>query len=269
MFDHVADKYDQSFTHAMIGRLQRASVMDYINSVLPTNKSLRILELNCGTGEDAIYFAKKGHHVVATDLSEKMIEVAKQKAIDELVDENIETFPMDMRNIYDSNISGTFDLVFSNFGGINCLNNQELKILSNDLVSLMKPTGRLISVIMPKNCLWENLYFTAKFDWEKVFRRNTNQMLAVDFGKHIIPTWYYSPSEIGGIFKNNFTKIAQKPIGFAVPPSYMEPFFQKRRKALKILSEIENGLNHLAGLAAFSDHFLIDLKFNTAIPVYG
>ena len=259
MFDPVANTYDQSFTHSQIGILQRASVMAYMDTILPTDKSLRILELNCGTGEDAVYFAKKGHHVTATDLSEEMVDVAKQKFIAHGLEDLVETFPMDIREISRVQFKVEFDLIFSDFGGLNCLSVPELKKLSDDLVSLLKTGGRLIAVIMPKNCLWENLYFTAKLEWGKVFRRNTDKMLPVNVGTHDIPTWYFSPSGIEHILGANFEKIAQKPIGFAVPPSYMEPFFAKKKKTLKMLGKMENKLNGISGLAPFSDHFLIDM----------
>ena len=259
MFDHVATTYDQSFTHSHIGKLQRASVMEYLDGILPADKSLRILELNCGTGEDAIYFAKKGHHVNATDLSEEMTIVTNQKVIKNGLEDLIESFPLDMRLISKTRFKGKFDLIFSNFGGLNCLSVQELKKLSNDLTSLINQGGRLIAVIMPKSCLWENFYFTAKLEWGKVLRRNTSKMLPVNVGTHDIPTWYFSPTEITRIFGNHFKKVAQKPIGFTVPPSYMEPFFANRKKTLNVLGKIENSINGIGGLASLSDHFLIDL----------
>ena len=38
-----------------------------------------MLEINCGTGIDADWLAKKGHFVIASDISSKMIEIAKNK----------------------------------------------------------------------------------------------------------------------------------------------------------------------------------------------
>ena len=38
-----------------------------------------MLEINCGTGIDADWLAKKGHFVIASDISSKMIEIAKKK----------------------------------------------------------------------------------------------------------------------------------------------------------------------------------------------
>jgi ubiquinone/menaquinone biosynthesis C-methylase UbiE len=47
--------------------------------LLSYNKPLKILEINCGTGEDALHFAEMGHEVVAIDESKVMIEKSQQK----------------------------------------------------------------------------------------------------------------------------------------------------------------------------------------------
>lgn len=46
-------------------------------------------------------------------------------------------------------------------------------------------------------------------------------------GKLKLPAYYFSPEEIVGLFKNNFTLLEIKPIGIVIPPSYLEPFFKK------------------------------------------
>src|SRR6185436_3926462 len=77
-FDGAACAYDEEFTNTPIGRLQRSRVQHFLKRSLHKN-SLSILEINCGTGEDAIWLTKNGHEVVATDASEKMIDVVKRK----------------------------------------------------------------------------------------------------------------------------------------------------------------------------------------------
>ena len=42
---------------------------------------MRILDLGCGTGELAKYLNGRGNSVIGLDLSEKMIRIAKMKAI--------------------------------------------------------------------------------------------------------------------------------------------------------------------------------------------
>ena len=41
----------------------------------------RVLDLGCGAGEAAVYFAKKGALVTATDISSAMLEVVKKVAL--------------------------------------------------------------------------------------------------------------------------------------------------------------------------------------------
>ena len=79
-FDSAAISYDEAFTHTPIGRLQRRRVWRYMRKVLAPYEQARILELNCGTGEDACFFAEMGHEVLATDISEEMLRVTEQKA---------------------------------------------------------------------------------------------------------------------------------------------------------------------------------------------
>ncbi|MEE9349311.1 MAG: class I SAM-dependent methyltransferase [Flavobacteriaceae bacterium] len=161
-FDHIANKYDTDFTYSEIGKRQRKSVYKYLNK-LPNN--LSVLELNCGTGEDAIWFANKGNTVLATDISLEMIKVgeAKVKGIDNIkfqqLDINIlnktEILPVVQNDKTNTNIiltergtsdkeSQKFDLIFSNFGGLNCLNATELKIFFANAKELLNLNGKLI-----------------------------------------------------------------------------------------------------------------------------
>ena len=44
------------------------------------NKVKKILDLACGTGHHSIFFAKSGYEVTGVDLSEKMLQIARQNA---------------------------------------------------------------------------------------------------------------------------------------------------------------------------------------------
>ncbi len=79
-FDATASlQYDKEFTYTSIGKFQRNNVHSYLREILPENNPINILELNCGTGEDALFFLKNGHKVLATDLSEEMLHITKNK----------------------------------------------------------------------------------------------------------------------------------------------------------------------------------------------
>src|SRR5436190_7256929 len=55
----------------------RSRIRDQV--FLWTRSGGNILELNCGTGLDALYFASKGFHVHAIDISGQMIAMLKGK----------------------------------------------------------------------------------------------------------------------------------------------------------------------------------------------
>src|ERR1700750_2212382 len=76
-FDRIAEDYDRRFTDSLIGRAQRDAVWKVLRKTFRRND--KVLELNCGTGEDAIYLAGNGISVVALDASQQMIATAEQR----------------------------------------------------------------------------------------------------------------------------------------------------------------------------------------------
>ncbi|MBP8606114.1 MAG: class I SAM-dependent methyltransferase [Phycisphaerae bacterium] len=53
---------------------------DFIEREISCNKSVKILDIGCGTGRHSIELAKRGYHVTGIDLSESMLAAAKEKA---------------------------------------------------------------------------------------------------------------------------------------------------------------------------------------------
>lgn len=268
-FDHIADQYDMDFTHSRIGQLQRKAVWDYLDcfveqysNALQENqgKSLKILELNCGTGEDALRFAQKEHQVLATDLSSKMVNVTNTKIIQNHLTDFVETLKIGIEDISPENVGQDYDLVFSNFGGLNCIQSDDLLNLSLELSKILKPKGHFIAVVMPNYCMMESLYFLAKFQGKKILRRSNPKGLPVNVEGQSVHTWYYSPQQFYKHFTEHFKNIAQKPIGLFVPPSYMEPYFRTKPKQLNALNTLDQSLNRFSTTARIADHFLIDLE---------
>ncbi|NQT25229.1 class I SAM-dependent methyltransferase [candidate division KSB1 bacterium] len=75
LFENYAKTYDQeSFTKGTLGEV------DFIEKELDADKTLRILDVGCGTGRHAIELAKRGYSVTGVDLSESQLNRAKEKA---------------------------------------------------------------------------------------------------------------------------------------------------------------------------------------------
>src|SRR5579864_3034344 len=76
-FDQIAVEYDELFTDSLIGRAQRDAVWKVLTRTFKSNHN--ILELNCGTGVDAIFLGGKGVSIFACDASQQMIAIAEQR----------------------------------------------------------------------------------------------------------------------------------------------------------------------------------------------
>ncbi|MFT6871564.1 MAG: ubiquinone/menaquinone biosynthesis C-methylase UbiE [Roseivirga sp.] len=258
-FDSASDTYDQDFTNTLIGRLQRGLIWKYLDEKISNAGTLNILELNCGTGEDALHLAEMGHRVTATDISSEMLTNAQMKASGVHVKHRVAFSKLDITKLNDFKCIDQFDLVFSNFGGVNCINGQEMEGFRRDLKRLLKPNGALIMVIMPNMCLWESFYFFVKLQFSKVFRRNKSSVLA-DVSGVQVETYYYSPTRIIELFNPEFSMVRVRPIGFFAPPSYMEAFVKRNKKFFCVISYFENKFSRFAWQGRMSDHYFIELQ---------
>jgi ubiquinone/menaquinone biosynthesis C-methylase UbiE len=257
-FDDIAEDYDRDFTLTETGKLARRIVMEYVGKNIIKNGHLRILELNCGTGEDAIQFHSSGNEVVATDISAEMIRIARAKA-GTAEGEGLTFMQLSFGELPQAWMTEQFDLVFSDFGGLNCINEHKLSSLFQAVKVILKPGGRFVGVIMPAYCLWEIFYFTLKGQWKTAFRRKVKGPVSVSLGGTKVNTWFYSPGSIKKIARE-FEIIAIRPVGLILPPSFLEGFFRRKKKLLKLFNLIDRILGRSRLFAGISDHFLFDLK---------
>jgi ubiquinone/menaquinone biosynthesis C-methylase UbiE len=264
-FDHMAESYDADFSSSRIGRMQRNKVWSMLSAFSERKRGpLSILEINCGTGEDAIHLAELGHHVIATDASAVMIEKAKQKADSLQIDNALIQFiqcPFDQLAFQFA--GKQFDLVFSDFGGINCVQAKAIHALAADLSQLLIADGQLVLVAMGRFCLWETAYFMYKRRFAEAFRRWKKKNLLEAGGKSM-PFYHYSPAGLQRLFHPYFNRIKYFPVGLLIPPSYLEQQFLSRSEWLHRLDQWESRLNRHSLFSNLSDHFYIIFNRGTA-----
>lgn len=259
-FDAVAADYDQQFSFTETGSLQRARVHRYLRRLISRRAPARVLELNCGTGEDAVFLARQGLSVLATDSSAKMCRVAEAKIRDAGLTERVSVRRCAIGEIGGLQAGQNFDWVFSNFGGLNCIAPAQLPPLRDALSSLLAPGGHFVAVLMPRFCLWESLYFLSRGRGAQAFRRLSRGAVQAPLQGASLPIWYYSPREFARQFAPDFEIAALRPVGFALPPSYLQPFFSRRRRLLRVLEQAEGLIGDMPFLAGLSDHCLIHLQ---------
>ncbi|MCX6267053.1 MAG: class I SAM-dependent methyltransferase [Bacteroidetes bacterium] len=75
LFENYGQKYDnENFTRGTVGEC------DFIEAELKFDKSLRVLDIGCGTGRHSIELTRRGYSVTGIDLSETQLNRAKEKA---------------------------------------------------------------------------------------------------------------------------------------------------------------------------------------------
>ena len=258
-FSKQSAVFDELFgTDAMI-QYKRKRVRDHIMRIAKPGGYM--LELNCGTGEDALFFAQHNFLVHATDASEGMLSVLQQKLRGN-AGETVSTELCSFTNLEQLQDKGPFDVVYSNFGGLNCTGELE-KVLAS-LKALVKPGGTVTLVIISKFCLWETLLmFKGKF--KTAFRRffSSNGRKAHIEGSYF-KCWYYPPSFVMKHMKPSFDLVALEGLCTVVPPSYIENFAEKHPKLFSFLRRKEERWKARWPWKFIGDYYIISFRAKSA-----
>lgn len=255
-FNKQSSVFDELYAENIIIDYKRKRVRDHLLQWL-TPDSL-ILELNAGTGDDAVFFALMGHHVHATDIADDMLKKLQKKVQQKKLENNISFEKCSYTSLDTLEKKGPYDCIFSNFGGLNCTNELDKVLYAFD--ALLKPDGVVTLVIMPGFCLWETLLF-LRGDFKTAFRRllHKNGTPAQIDGEHFL-CWYYSPSYIKHVLKNNFEVLKIEGLCTIVPPSYLENFPKKFPRIYERLCRKEQQYKSRVPWRNIGDYFIISLR---------
>jgi SAM-dependent methyltransferase len=246
-FDALAPSYDRDFTASPIARHLRARVHARLTRYFrPGN---HILELGCGTGEDALYLARRGVRVTATDSSPAMLDIARAKAVNQPL---VTVQPLDL-NALPTDFPA-FAGVFANFGVLNCLS--EWRTLSIWLADHIQPGGIAAFGVMSPFCLWEIGWHGLHGDFRTAFRRPRRQTTAFQS----IPIRYPTIRRLTRDFAPYFRRIHVEPLGLCLPPSDVYGGIERRPRLLRLLTALDSRLSCIRQLALYADHYWIEFE---------
>jgi ubiquinone/menaquinone biosynthesis C-methylase UbiE len=235
-FDSVASSYQTLWSGTPTGEMQREAVWRFIEPLFSTGS--RILDIGCGTGDDALAFQARQVHVTGIDASPEMVRIARERGIDASV-----------RRAEDlSDLRGSFDGILSNFGALNCV--QDLESLREPLARLMRPDGWLAICLMGRVCVWESIWYLLRGDLARATRRWKGEASSSLASRVFYPT----VANVRHALAPDFTLYSWHGIGLAVPPSYVTGF---SAAAIRRLANLDRRLAPLPFLRACSDHRLL------------
>ncbi len=217
----------------------------------------RILELNSGTGLDAVFLAKNGFYVQAIDISEGMLSKLEAKVNSFHLQNKISHRLLSFTELDKLNIK-PFDYIFSNFGGLNCVD--DLSKVTKHFSALLKPKGKITLVIMPPISLWE-LLSSLKMNFRFAFRRfNRNGTFANVEGIKF-KTYYHSLKKLKHTLGKNYKLIEVLGLSAISPPPYANKFSIDHPSMYNYLNFLEDILSRKFPFNRCADHYIATFQF--------
>ena len=232
----------------------RTQVYRHVSKFLtqPSN----ILELNSGTGIDALYFVQQGHKVQATDLSDGMIEQIKTKINYFHLQNRLSVRQLSYDQL-DRLKGQKFDLVFSNFGGLNCID--DLARVTKNFPSILNPGGFVTWVIMPPVCLWE--IFSVFKGNKSAFRRFNKNGVMAHLEEKYFKVWYHSLRSVKKSFGTDFKLIQSEGLAALTPPPHVTQFPVKYPAVYKALKKLDAGMRNNFPFNRWADHIIVTFQY--------
>ena len=252
-FDSVANEYDGPLGNNPLVQQMRARTLAAVTSSVAPSAAL--LDLGCGTGQDATELARRHYRVTAIDWSPEMVRRTRERITDEGLDGLIELHHLGIHDL-DRLPAGAFDAVYSDLGPLNCV--PDLDAVARSIAARLRTNGTFIASVMGRVCPWELGLFGLNWQWSRARVRWSKGTVPVSLNGRRVWTRYYTPSEFRSAFATaGFRLISVRGLGLLTPPPYMFAFAERHHRAVGRLQALEDRVAGWPGLRQLGDHFLI------------
>ncbi|VAW32999.1 hypothetical protein MNBD_CHLOROFLEXI01-277 [hydrothermal vent metagenome] len=264
-FSRKAGVYDAfGEDHVNLSRM-RGKVYDQLACWTPLGS--HILELNAGTGLDAVALIQRGYRVHATDIAPGMVAEMGRKREALGLDGRFTSQQCSFTEL-DRVTGGPFDAIFSNFGGLNCVG--DLTAVTRHLPQLLKSGGVLTWVIMPPICPWE-LALLLK-DWRVATRRLRRGGVQAHVEGVAFQTFYFRPRQVIKALGAAFKTLQLSGLSIVTPTADNDRFAKNRPRLFGRLAWLDDHLSHLPLFNRMGDLFILTAKYEptkSAVPGTG
>lgn len=232
----------------------RTQVRDHLLSLVPPGSS--VLELAAGTGADAVFLAERGYRVHATDLAGGMVAETRRKIARHRLGERMTAQQVSFTEL-ERVTGGPYDLVFSNFGGLNCV--PDLRAMTRGLPRLLAPGAFVTLVIMPPVCSWE-IGQALRGDVKTAFRRLHRGGVRARVASAYFTTYYFRPGQVLQSLGPGYRRVAVRALSLFSPPPYLEKFARGHAKLFRRLAALDERVGTWPILNTMGDFFMLTVQ---------
>lgn len=254
-FSRTAEKYDAFAGDHPHQTRMRNKVYAHVQRFVPAGS--RILELNCGTGTDAVELARRGYPIHATDIAPGMLERLRDKISHYDLSEKITWQQLSFTDLGQAQ-GAPFDAVFSDLGGLNCI--PDLSSVIAQLPNVLKPNGLVTWVLMPPVCLWEMaeiLRGHPRLAFRRFARNGTPAQLE---GLHF-PVYYFTPEKVRSWFGDEYDCLAIEGLSVITPTAESKNFAKRYTRLYRALSWLDDRLSWRRPWRGWGDFFIITMRY--------
>lgn len=259
-FDFIADDYDTVYGqegNAAMAWMRRESIK-YLEALFPPGS--RLLEVGCGTGDEAVALALSGRSVVATDLSPRMAQITAQKAARAQIADRVQVVALAAGALAALRPRARFDGAYASFGALNC--EPDLRVFGEALYELVRPGGAVVCGVMGRVYLFEMLWYLAHGSLYRAFRRlRPGWQLAPVSGvgqrEMHVPTRYLLRRDMRRLMGSGFDLDEVWALPLWMPPPYAASLYQRYPALVSQLEILERALRCKWPFSLLGDHLVM------------
>jgi SAM-dependent methyltransferase len=260
-FGRAAERYDQEVGKNAAMRYMRQVSLETLEITFKPGQT--VIEVGCGTGEEAVHLSRRGICVLATDVSSEMIAMTARRVADMGVQDMVQTrctAAGELSTLIDEYGPGSFDGGYSSFGPLN--GERDLRTVCAALAVLIRTDGRMVVSVMnrfyPLETAW---YLLHGHPYEGVRRWKGRAMARVSPARpDVVPTWYYTPGAFARAFAPSFRRVSCRALPLLLPSPPLATLWIRAPRLLRKLIPCEEWLSRRWPFCALGDHFLMVLR---------
>jgi len=259
-FDQIAPGYDARYgpDGNQMMRWMRRENLALLQAAFPS--AGRLLEIGCGTGEEALCLARAGHTIVATDISSAMVARTAVKAHAAGLADRIRALVLPGGYLSALRPHTLFDGAYASFGSLNC--EPALPRLATSLAGLLRPGGAFVCSVMARWCPFELIWFLLHGQLQPAFRRwhhgwRPAPVAGADDIRVSVLVRYYSARDIATTFAPAFTLEQTLSLPLCLPPPSLEALFRRHQRFFAYMEGWEKRLRWRWPWRGLGDHLVL------------